>query len=461
MEKKEGEGDHKALVHVHVLVLPYPVHGHLNPMLQFAKRLASKGLKVSISPTLFMTKSMKIDAGPVSIEPISDGCDERGYEEINDVHLNLERLRTSGSQSLTKIIEKHQHSSNKIGCLVYDSFLPWALDVAQRFGLRGAAFFTQSCAVDAVYYYVHQGQLVFPLTGNSVSLPALPVLGVSELPSLVSRSESYPAVLDLLVSQFSNLDRVDWALFNTFDKLEEESVRWMAEICRCKTIGPTVPSAYLDKSIEGDANYGITLLDQNADSMNWLNTRETGSVVYISFGSIAELVPEQMEELAWGLKGCNYYFLWVARASEEDKLPNKFKEETQDKGLIVKWCPQLEVLAHHAIGCFVTHCGWNSTLEALSLGVPLVGVPQWTDQPTNAKYVEEVWRVGLRPRVDEKGIVGRIEMEHCIREVMEGERGRDIKRNACKWKELTKEALSPGGSSYNNIEEFVTEISGG
>ncbi|KAJ8642569.1 hypothetical protein MRB53_004317 [Persea americana] len=159
------------------------------------------------------------------------------------------------------------------------------------------------------------------------------------------------------------------------------------------------------------------------------------------------------------LKGCNYYFLWVVRASEEDKLPNKFKEETQDKGLIVKWCPQLEVLAHHAIGCFVTHCGWNSTLEALSLGVPLVGVPQWTDQPTNAKYVE-VWRVGLRPRVDEKGIVGRIEKEHCIREVMEGERGRDIKRNACKWKELTKEALSPGGSSYNNIEEFVTEISG-
>ncbi|XXG44864.1 hypothetical protein AAC387_Pa02g0103 [Persea americana] len=159
--------------------------------------------------------------------------------------------------------------------------------------------------------------------------------------------------------------------------------------------------------------------------------------------------------------GCNYYFLWVVRASEEDKLPNKFKEETQDKGLIVKWCPQLEVLAHHAIRCFVTHCGWNSTLEALRLGVPLVGVPQWTDQPTNAKYVEGVWRVGLRPRVDEKGIVGRIEKEHCIREVMEGERGRDIKRNACKWKELTKEALSPGGSSYNNIEEFVTEISGG
>lgn len=96
------------------------------------------------------------------------------------------------------------------------------LDVAQRFGLCRTAFFTQSCAVDAVYCHVGQGQGVFPLTVTSVSLSALPVLEVSELPSLVSRPDEYPAVSDLLVSQFSNLDRVDWVLVNTFDKLEEK-----------------------------------------------------------------------------------------------------------------------------------------------------------------------------------------------------------------------------------------------
>ena len=93
-----------------------------------------------------------------------------------------------------------------------------------------------------------------------------------------------------------------------------------------------------------------------------------------------------MEELAFALKGSNFYFLWVVKASEEAKLPEKFVENIGNKGLVVQWSPQLEVLANKAIGCFLTHCGWNSTLEALSLGVPLVGMPQWTDQIPNSKF---------------------------------------------------------------------------
>lgn len=94
-------------------------------MLHFAKRLASKGLKVTLSPTPFMTKSMNIiNTGSITVEPNSNGCDERGFEEINNVQLYLERLRMVGSQYLIKIIEKHQHSSNPLRCLVYDSFLP-------------------------------------------------------------------------------------------------------------------------------------------------------------------------------------------------------------------------------------------------------------------------------------------------------------------------------------------------
>ncbi|KAK6238767.1 hypothetical protein QUC31_004236 [Theobroma cacao] len=113
-----------------------------------------------------------------------------------------------------------------------------------------------------------------------------------------------------------------------------------------------------------------------------------------------------MEEIAWGLKGSESYFLWVVRASEEAKLPKDFMDqETSEKGSVVTWCPQLEVLQHEATGCFVTHCGWNSTLEALSLGVAMVGVPQWTDQSTNAKYIMDVWEMGLKAPADEKGIV--------------------------------------------------------
>jgi len=158
------------------------------------------------------------------------------------------------------------------------------------------------------------------------------------------------------------------------------------------------------------------------------------------------------------LRMSNRCFLWIVRASEEVKLPKSFVEETSEKGLVVRWCSQLEVLAHEAVGCFVTHCGWNSTLEALSFGVPMVAVPQWSDQSTNAKYIMDVWKIGLKALVDEKGLVKRDALEHCVREIMEGERGKEIKKNACKWRKLAKEAVDEGGSSDKNIEDFVAKL---
>jgi pathogen-inducible salicylic acid glucosyltransferase len=125
---------------------------------------------------------------------------------------------------------------------------------------------------------------------------------------------------------------------------------------------------------------------------------------------------------------------------------------------VVRWCPQLEVLTHEAVGCFVTHCGWNSTLEALSSGVPMVAVPHWSDQSTNAKYIMDIWKMGLKPPVDEKGLVKQEAIEYCIGEIMEGERGEEIKKNALKWRKLAKEAVDEGGSSDKNIEEFVAKL---
>ncbi|XP_040992646.1 UDP-glucosyltransferase 74AE2-like [Juglans microcarpa x Juglans regia] len=122
-------------------------------------------------------------------------------------------------------------------------------------------------------------------------------------------------------------------------------------------------------------------------------------------------------------------------------------------------CRQLEVLAHEAVGCFVTHCGWNSTLEGLSLGVPLmVAMLQWTDQSTNAKYIMDFWKMGLKAPVDEKGLVRREAAAHCIREIIEGETGEEIKKNAFKWRKLAKVAVDKGGSSDKNIEEFVAKL---
>jgi pathogen-inducible salicylic acid glucosyltransferase len=233
----------------------------------------------------------------------------------------------------------------------------------------------------------------------------------------------------------------------------------MTKILPLRTIGPTIPSMFLDNRIENDKEYGLSIFKPNTDTyMKWLNDRSKGSVVYVSFGSMAALKVEQMEEIAWGLRMSNRCFLWVVRASEEEKLPKNFVEETSEKGLVVRWCPQLEVLTHEAVGCFVTHCGWNSTLEALSSGVPMVAVPHWSDQSTNAKYIMDIWKMGLKPPVDEKGLVKQEAIEYCIGEIMEGERGEEIKKNALKWRKLAKEAVDEGGSSDKNIEEFVAKL---
>lgn len=239
-----------------------------------------------------------------------------------------------------------------------------------------------------------------------------------------------------------------------------QEFKWMRAQWKVMAIGPTVPSMYLDKQVEDDTDYGLSLWKKEKEACNkWLQDKEAGSVVYISFGSVVNLSEEQTEEIARALKECNRYFLWVVRASE-DKLPAGFTEEVtkSGKGLLVKWAPQLEVLAHEATGCFVTHCGWNSTLEGLSLGVPMVAFPQRSDQPTGAKYIEDVWVVGVRVRPGENNLVGREEVMRCIGEMMEGETRDKVMANVVKWKELAAQALLKGGSSDLNIDEFVAAI---
>ena len=234
----------------------------------------------------------------------------------------------------------------------------------------------------------------------------------------------------------------------------------MAERWTIKTVGPTAPLLFVDKRLQnGNDQQGNYLFETNAEAcLKWLDERETCSVVYVSFGSIAGPGEDQIEEVADALLRSNCKFLWVVREEEESKLPKNFKSESSEQGLIINWCPQLEVLAHRTIVCFVTHCGWNSTIEALSAGVPMIAVPQWIDQTTNAKFIADVWQTGLRVKLNDKGFVGREEFEYCIREITEGERGTEIRRNAKKWKELAIQAVGEGGSSDRNLEDFATSL---
>nr|AFJ52957.1 UDP-glycosyltransferase 1 [Linum usitatissimum]AGD95008.1 UDP-glucosyltransferase [Linum usitatissimum] len=461
MERKSSE-------ECHVILLPYPGQGHINPMTEFARRLVSRGIRATLVTTVFISNSLKLGPtiGHVHHDVISDGFDDSGrYGKGRTLPEYLEKAKEVGSRSLSELIEKYKSApfGQPVDCVVYEPFLPWALDVAKEHGLYAAPFFTQPCAVDYVYYNVWAGSLGLPVDGWPVEIPGLPVMEAADAPSFLVDPVSSKDFLGLLVNQFSNAERADCFLINTFYELEKEVVDTFSKICPILPIGPTIPSNYLTTkpSMTENGKYGLDLFEHDESiPIKWLSNKPLSSVIYVAFGSRASLTHTQMEELALGLKQTAHYFLWVVRETEQAKLPKQFLKSSgnDNKGLVVKWSPQLKILANKAIGCFLTHCGWNSTIEALSLGVPMVAMPIWSDQPANASFVEKVWKVGVRVRVSEKnGVVGRDEIERCIREVMDGT-GMAMKKNATKWREAVVKAVGKGGSSFRNIDDFVAKI---
>ncbi|KAK4750857.1 hypothetical protein SAY87_004339 [Trapa incisa] len=454
----------------HALVVPYSAQGHLNPMLQLSKRLVSKGVRTTLAITVHLFRSMYMDpSGPseVEIQTISDGYDHGGVAKAESIEAYQTSFEVVGSQTLRSLIRRLDESGKPVQAVIYDGFISWVLDVAKECGKLGVVFFTQTCAVNNVYYHVKKGLVELPLKDPTVSFPAMPRLEPSEMPSFVYALGSYPTYYDMLMEQFSNVEKADYVMVNIFYEMEKELVDWMSKnLWPVKTIGPAVPSAYLDKRLEDDKDYSINLFKPNNEACTrWLSRQRPRSVVYVSFGSMADLKPEQMAELAAALDRIRhrYSFLWIVRTSERFKLPPEFlaasaEEKEGESGLILTWCSQLEVLNHGSIGCFITHCGMNSTLEAISLGVPLVAVPQWSDQTTNAKFIEDVWRVGIRARPGKSGIIDKGEFEQCIEELMEGEKGKAIRESAKIWRDLAREAVDKGGSSDKNIDEFVAAM---
>jgi UDP-glucose:(indol-3-yl)acetate beta-D-glucosyltransferase len=239
---------------------------------------------------------------------------------------------------------------------------------------------------------------------------------------------------------------------------------------KARAIGPCVPlpAAASDATGRG-ITYGANLLNPDDACIKWLDTKAPGSVVYVSFGSFASLGAAQTEELARGLLAAGRPFLWVVRATEERDLPRHLLDGPAASGaaMVARWCPQLDVLAHPAVGCFVTHCGWNSTLEALSFGVPMVALGLWSDQPTNARYVEATWGAGVRARRDAAAAAAGVlfprgEVERCVRAVMdEGEGAAAMREAAGKWRDRAHAAVAPGGSSDRSLDAFVEFVRAG
>lgn len=474
MSKVSGQTDHP-----HFLIVTFPAQGHLNPSLQFAKRLITLGVKVtfatSISAYRKMNKSSKIP-GCFNFAVFSDGFDDGYKPQVDDTTLFMTQLRNRGTQSLKDTILSSSQNGTPVTCLVYTLLLPWAAEVARDLNVPSALLWIQPATVFRVYYYYFNGY--DKLIGDdcnepswSIEFPGLPILKSRDLPSFCLPSNVYNFALPLFKEQLEVLDSEDKPniLVNSFDALEEEALKEIDGKLNLIAVGPLIPSAFLDGKDPSDKSFGGDLFETSKDYVEWMNTKPTRSIIYISFGSIIMLSKKQKEAMAQGLLASGRPFLWVLRDKDgalkgekvEDDEELNCMEELEQLGLIIPWCSQLEVLSHPSLGCFVTHCGWNSTLESIVSGVPVVAFPHWTDQSTNAKLLEDVWGTGVRVTANEDGVVEGDEIRRCIELVMGGyERGAAMRNNANKWKDLARQAMQETGSSVMNLKAFVEEISG-
>uniref|UniRef100_J3MFG1 Glycosyltransferase n=1 Tax=Oryza brachyantha TaxID=4533 RepID=J3MFG1_ORYBR len=331
-------------------------------------------------------------------------------------------------------------------------------------------------AVFAVYYHYFHGHdealascVNDPSRDAVVHLPGMPPLRSDDLPSAVSITSpqnQYYLLLDMLRDLFADFDELKpKVLVNTFDALEHDALRAVPQL-EVIAVGPVVPD---DEA--SACNMDIFRLDDANTCMDWLDTKPARSVVYVSFGTLASMSKRQEEEMRCGLEATGRPSLWGARnvAGEGGATwdgaaalaaASESGGEGNAQGMVVKWCDQMKVLSHPAVGCFVTHCGWNSALESIARGVPMVAVPQWTDQPTVAWLVEVCMGAGVRARLDGDRVVDRGELQRCVQLVMaEGDAATTtggVRAQAERWRERAEEAVAVGGSSERNLREFAS-----
>ncbi|XP_039143396.1 cyanidin 3-O-rutinoside 5-O-glucosyltransferase-like [Dioscorea cayenensis subsp. rotundata] len=378
-------------------------------------------------------------------------------------------FRTNTQHDVSILINDLAAGGRPVTCMVI-VFLPWLVDIANQHGIPFVFYWIQAATIFATYYHFFHGfeSLIQAHAGEpsfTVWLPGLMALQIKDLsPFLtVTDYDSYfGSIVQLMREMFEILDREQErnmkprVLINTFKEWETDAlVSVSAEI-------ETIPVGLLSKETNLSSS-GYLFKEDEKKYMEWLDSKEEGSVVYISFGSMSVMKKEQIEEMVKGLKESKRPYLWVLRKDNREKELVEIEGDDDQDGneMMVEWCSQVRVLAHKAVGCFVTHSVWNSTLESLACGVPMVCVPQWIDQGMNAKLVESLWGCGVRSDGDGDGdgVVKGEELVRCLELVMgDGEKGVEIRRKAKMWKDKALEAVSGGESSDANMKVLVEKI---
>ncbi|KAL3538671.1 hypothetical protein ACH5RR_002037 [Cinchona calisaya] len=468
----------------HAVCIPYPAQGHISPMLKLAKLLYHKGFYITFVNTEYNHKRLLRSRGPNALDglpdfkfqTIPDGLPSSDADSTQDIPSLCLSTSKNCIVPFSNLISRLNNSSPEIPpvtCIVSSGFMSFTLQAAQQFGLPEVLLWTPSaCGVLGYAQYCHLVERGYtPLKDMSqvtngyleTKIDWIPGMRddirLRDLPSFIRTTSSDDVMLNYILNEVKNIPKGSAVIINTFDDLEHEALKALSAMNpRVYSIGPLHLILNQIQDQERLKSIDSNLWKEESGCIEWLNNKEPNSVVYVNFGSITVMSAQQLTEFAWGLANSKKQFLWIIRpdAVVGDKaiLPKEFVEETEERSMLASWCPQEQVLNHPAIGGFLTHSGWNSTLESICGGVPLICWPFFAEQPTNCRYSCVEWEIGMEINNDVK----RDEVEVLVRELMDGEKGQKMRNKALYCKKKAEEAVGPNGSSYKNLEKLFEEV---
>ncbi|CAI9098559.1 OLC1v1035228C1 [Oldenlandia corymbosa var. corymbosa] len=433
----------------HIAVLPFPFGSHPVPMLNLVKRIAASA-PANVNFSFFCTpesnktyfSGAKGDEEFANIKAYSvwDGIPR---DHVFSGNPQLERIgmflnATPGNFELA-MKEAEEDTGVKISCLLTDAFLWFAADLAEKIGVPWVPYWTSgSCSLSA-HLCTDEIRKLATTTGKRVEMiPGLEGLSIDDdMPREVLLDDEQSPLALLLHNVALNLPRATAVVVNSFEELD--------------------PAITLDlkprfKKYLNISPFHLMAAQHSDECLDWLRKQDDASVVYIGFGSVSIPPPNEMVALAEALETCKSPFLWSLRDHARKSLPDGFVDRTSGYGKLVSWAPQMEVLASGKVGVFVSHGGWNSVLESISYGVPLICRPFFGDHGLNSAMVEVQWRAGLRVK---DGIFTKNETVKAIKLILSGEKAKEIRENAQLLKGLAINAVKPNGSSARNFQDLL------
>ncbi|KAL0452789.1 UNVERIFIED_CONTAM: UDP-glycosyltransferase 76F1 [Sesamum latifolium] len=440
-----------------LLFFSLPIQGHMTPMLQLADILHSKGFSVTFIHTKFNSPNPS-NYPHFTFQPISDNLSEAetsGLSVFDLAYLINAKCVAPFRDCLDQLFSDSSEKRPFAG-LISDPALHFTREVAKSFQLQRFVLRTSGTgafrAFSSFPLLQEKGYLPIQDARSEEPVEELPPLRIKDLPVITtSHPEKLYRLLEGMIQETKASSGIIW---NSFEELEESSLAKLRQDFQI----PMFPIGPFHKHFAASSS---SLLAEDHSSISWLDKQAPNSVIYVSFGSIAAIEEKDFLEVAWGLANSRHPFLWVVRpglirgVEWLEPLPEGFLESLDGKGHIVKWAPQLEVLAHPSVGAFWTHNGWNSTLESICEGVPMICTPCFTDQLVNARYVSHVWKVGVQL---ENGL-SRERIEMVIKRVMEEKEGEEVRERVLHLQEKANLCVQPAGSSHESLKSLVNYIS--